>query len=121
MVTETSLGYLPMFLITTAMIFWVIAPVVFGPLPKFNLMKQDSTEFGKFINSSDGMKESDIDDVIKRGANGKVRSLYECGLADELETWSERPKKVLTLFVFVRIVVTCFFITVLPADFYDFS
>merc|ERR1712194_628779 len=51
LISQTSLGYLPMFLITTAMVFWLIAPVIFGPIPKMNLMQQDLRQFGAFINA----------------------------------------------------------------------
>merc|ERR1712194_33891 len=121
LISQTSLGYLPMFLITTAMVFWIISPVIFGPLPKMNLMQQDLRQFGAFINSKVGMGADEIPEVIKRGGNGKFRSLYECGLADELETWTLRPKKVLGCFVFTRLFVLYFIILALPGSFFDFT
>merc|ERR1719284_340981 len=109
-----------MVLVVISFTCWIITPIVFSPLPRWNLIMQDLREFNSFITGGAGSADGDIPDVIARGKRGTVRSLYECGLADELCTWSEHHFFMLSLSFAARAILGCYLLALLPAEMLDF-
>jgi hypothetical protein len=113
-------GKLPMVLVVLSFTAWVITPIIFSPFPRWNLIMQDLREFNSFITGGAGSAEGDIAEVVSRGKRGTVRSLYECGLADELSVWSEQHLLMLALCFVAKAVLGFYMLTVLPAAILDF-
>eukprot|EP00445_Apocalathium_hangoei_P014980 CAMPEP_0203882886 /NCGR_PEP_ID=MMETSP0359-20131031/27033_1 /ASSEMBLY_ACC=CAM_ASM_000338 /TAXON_ID=268821 /ORGANISM="Scrippsiella Hangoei, Strain SHTV-5" /LENGTH=2228 /DNA_ID=CAMNT_0050802995 /DNA_START=128 /DNA_END=6814 /DNA_ORIENTATION=+ len=113
-------GKLPMVLVLISIIAWIITPVLFSPFPRWNLIVQDIVEFNNFITSGAGSHEADIADVVSRGKKGTVRSLYETGLSEELNVWTEQHLLMLTLSFLVKLAAGCFMVVLLPAEILDF-
>merc|ERR1719284_1972666 len=84
---------------------WIVTPMVLSPLPRWNLILQDLHEFSE---------------VVVRGKKGTVRSLYECGLADELIVWGEHDLLMLLLCFSGKVAAGGFMLAVLPAEILDF-
>mmetsp|Transcript_38666 Transcript_38666/g.110298 ORF Transcript_38666/g.110298 Transcript_38666/m.110298 type:complete len:1371 (+) Transcript_38666:67-4179(+) len=120
LVVQTFQGKLPMILVVISYIAWIITPIVFSPFPRLSLLEQDLREFNSFINGRAGMDPADLPEVIERGKTGRVRTLYECGLADEISVWCEQPLPVLLLYVVLRLAVCGFLALSLPSVILDF-
>jgi len=119
-VQNKSEGKLPMVLVVVSMVAWVITPIVFSPFSRWNLIAQDAQDFNGFITSHAGTDEHEIPEVISRGKKGTVRSLYECGLAEELCVWSEGHFPMLIFNFVLRAVIAAYLITVCPAEILDY-
>jgi len=113
-------GKLPMVLVVLSFTAWVITPIIFSPYPRWNLIVQDLREFNGFITGGAGSADADIPEVVSRGKKGTVRSLYECGLSDELCVWSEQHLFMLALCFLAKAVLACYVLAVLPAAILDF-
>jgi len=113
-------GKLPMVLVVVSCIAWFTTPIIFSPFPRWNLIRQDLREFNSFITGGAGTTEREIAEVQSRGKKGTVRSLYECGLADEMSTWTESHVFVLFLVCCVKVAVGIFVMLLLPAEILDF-
>jgi len=113
-------GKLPMSLVVISFVAWVITPILFSPFPRWNLIRQDLREFSNFITGGAGTGGDEIKEVVERGKKGTVRSLFECGLADEMSTWTEAPLLTLLASWACRAIVTGLVITTLPAEILDF-
>jgi len=120
LVQSSFKGRLPMLLIALSFTAWLVTPIIFNPFPRWSLIKQDLQEFNVFINGRAGMDKLDLADVVDRGQKGKVRTLFEFGLADEINSWSEQPLFVLVLQVVVRCAVAALLGLALPAEIMDF-
>merc|ERR1719491_2482527 len=96
-------GKLPMVLVVISFVTWIIGPIVFSPLHRWGLIAQELQEFNNFIVGGAGTVEADIPEVLSRGKQGRVRSLYECGLAEELCVWSEQAFFTLVLGFFGKV------------------
>mmetsp|Transcript_170644 Transcript_170644/g.542079 ORF Transcript_170644/g.542079 Transcript_170644/m.542079 type:complete len:2208 (-) Transcript_170644:27-6650(-) len=113
-------GKLPMVLVVVSMIAWIITPVLFSPFPRWSLILQDLCEFNGFITSGAGSHDADIAEVVSRGKKGTVRSLYETGLAEELDVWSEQHLLMLGVMLVLKIAVGLLVVALLPAEILDF-
>jgi len=120
LVINTFQGKLPMMLIVVSFCAWFVTPVVFCPFPRWKLIKQDLVDFNGFINGRAGMAEEDIPEVVERGQKSKVRTLFECGLSDEIGLWSDHPVFVLILYMTVRILVSFTVALSLPSEITDY-
>merc|ERR1712051_549525 len=109
-----------MVLVVVSMTAWLITPVVFSPFSRWNLIVQDARKFNGFITGHAGAGDDEISDVISRGKKGTVRSLFECGLAEELCVWSEQHFFMLALSILVRVVGGVFLIITVPAEILDY-
>merc|ERR1711972_805785 len=112
-------GKLPMVLVCISILAWVITPIVFSPLPRWNLIAQDLRDFNAFITGRAGSAEEEIPEVISRGNRGAVRTLYECGLSEEISVWSEHHLFMLILCSLAKLVVAGCVALVLPAEILD--
>lgn len=117
---RASDGKLPMILVCLSAIAWIITPILFSPFPRWNLIGQDLREFNAFITGGAGSGESEIPEVVSRGKRGTVRTLYECGLAEELAVWSEQDLFMLMLCTLAKVAVGCYLVFALPAEILDF-
>jgi len=115
-----SEGKLPMTLVVISMIAWVVTPIAFSPFSRWKLIAQDATEFNGFITGHAGTDETEIPEVISRGKKGTARSLYECGLAEELTVWSEQHFLMLTMSCLIQAAIGVYLITVCPAEILDY-
>merc|ERR1719436_648372 len=113
-------GRLPMVLVVISIVAWLITPIIFSPLPRWSLIRQDLREFNSFIIGGAGTLETDIPEVIARGAKGTMRSLYECGLAEEMTTWVESPLPVLVSCLLAKAALGAYLLLILPAEVLDF-
>jgi len=113
-------GRLPMVLVVVSFTCWIITPIVFSPFPRWVLIVQDIKEFNTFITGHAGTADHEIAEVIARGKKGTVRSLYECGLAEELSVWSEQSCLMLVASFLVRLVVIAFVVALCPAGILDY-
>jgi len=113
-------GKLPMALVVVSMLAWIITPILFSPFPRWNLIGQDLREFNAFITGGAGSDESEIKEVMSRGKKGTVRTLYECGLAEELCIWSEQPLLMLIMCSLMKVCVALYLVLALPAEILDF-
>jgi len=113
-------GVLPMVLVMISIIAWIITPIVFSPLPRWALIGQDLREFNSFITGSAGTQDSELPEVVVRGRMGTVRTLYECGLADEIQQWSTQPFLKLFSDLLLRIVVGAYVAAAVPSEILDF-
>mmetsp|Transcript_124845 Transcript_124845/g.324298 ORF Transcript_124845/g.324298 Transcript_124845/m.324298 type:complete len:2327 (-) Transcript_124845:162-7142(-) len=109
-----------MVLVFMSFVAWVITPIVFSPLPRWNLLCQDLQDFAGFIGGREGTTEDEIPEVVSRGRRGVVRSLYECGLAQEILYWSEQPLFSLFLTLVVRVLLLAALAAIVPAEILDF-
>merc|ERR1712060_151449 len=112
-------GKLPMVLVCISVLAWVITPIVFSPLPRWNLIAQDLRDFNAFITGRAGSAEEEIPEVVSRGNRGAVRTLYECGLSEELSVWSEHHLFTLVLCSLAKAVVGGCLVFALPAEILD--
>lgn len=117
---QNAQGKLPMVLVVISFLAWLVTPILFSPLPRWNLIFQDLREFNGFITGGAGKDEADIPEVLSRGKKGTVRSLYECGLADELSSWSEHQLTMLTVRFLIRVAAAAFVLAIMPAEVLDF-
>jgi len=113
-------GKLPMVLVLVSMTAWFVTPVLFSPFPRWGLIFQDLCEFNNFITSGAGSHEADIKEVVSRGKKGTVRSLYETGLSEELNVWSEYHLLMLLLQFVFKVACGIAAIFLLPAGVLDF-
>jgi len=113
-------GRLPMVLVVVSFTCWVISPIIFSPFPRYSLILQDIKEFNNFITGHAGTADHEIPEVISRGKRGTVRSLYECGLAEELSVWSEQSCLVLAGGFLMRLVAMAMLVAVCPAGILDY-
>jgi len=120
LVSQTFQGVLPMVLVVISFVSWIVTPIIFSPFPRFSLLDQDIREFKGFINGRAGMNEDDIPEVTERGKTGRVRTLYECGLADEISVWGDQPVLVLMVYVLLRLAVCAFLAVSLPSEILDY-
>merc|ERR1712176_889388 len=113
-------GKLPMLLVVLAFASWLIAPMLFSTLPRWHLIRQDLRQFSGFITAGAGMQDSDAADLIARGKRAAVRSLYECGLSDELVSWIETPWLAKVFFFALKACAGACLMFALPAEILDF-
>mmetsp|Transcript_120019 Transcript_120019/g.301690 ORF Transcript_120019/g.301690 Transcript_120019/m.301690 type:complete len:376 (-) Transcript_120019:175-1302(-) len=113
-------GQLPMVLVLISIFAWLVTPIIFSPLQRWNLIRQDLREFNSFIISGAGMLETDLPEVVARGTRGTVRSLYECGLAEEINAWEACPLPVLVTCLLAKVALGAYLLLVLPAEVLDF-
>lgn len=119
-VQNGSEGKLPMVLVVVSFVAWVITPIIFSPFPRWYLIGQDLQEFNNFITGGAGSAEADIQEVVTRGKRGTCRTLYECGLAEELSVWSEQHFLFLSMSFVQQAALGIYVVTVLPANILDF-
>lgn len=115
-----SEGKLPMVLVVISCVAWMTAPIVFSPFQRWGLIGQDVQEFNNFIVSGAGTVEADIPEVLSRGKRSLVRSLYECGLAEELCTWSEQAFFTLFMGFLGQVVGGVYLAYALPSEILDY-
>mmetsp|Transcript_57963 Transcript_57963/g.180146 ORF Transcript_57963/g.180146 Transcript_57963/m.180146 type:complete len:1155 (+) Transcript_57963:268-3732(+) len=120
LVSQTFQGKLPMVLVVISFVSWITTPIIFSPFPRCSLLDQDIREFNGFINGRAGMGEDDVAEVIERGKSGRVRTLYECGLADEISVWGDQPVFVLMVYFLMRLAICAFLAVSLPSEILDF-
>jgi len=84
------------------------------------LIRQDLRQFSGFITAGAGTQDSDTTDLIARGKRCAVRSLYECGLSDEMISWTETPLFTITFFFAIKACVGAYLAFALPAEILDF-
>jgi len=113
-------GMLPMVLAIVSVVAWLVTPIVFSPLPRWALIGQDLREFNSFITGSAGTQDVDLPEVVNRGRLGTVRTLYECGLADEISAWSTQPLAKLAAGFLVKCVTGLYLTAALPSEILDF-
>lgn len=113
-------GKLPMFLVVISFTSWLVAPIFFSPLTRFDLVAQDARDFGNFIVGGVGIRETDLPEVLSRGKRSLVRNLYECGLAEELCVWSELPYSTLVMGFVLNAISSAFLLFALPAEVLDY-
>merc|ERR1712176_823049 len=77
-------------------------------------------DFNNFIVGCAGTMSADIPDVIRRGAGLTFRSLCECGLAQELSTWSDRPLFTLIYGLLGQLVGLVFLAYAIPSEILDY-
>lgn len=113
-------GKLPMVLVLISCVAWIITPIVFSPFPRWNLIRQDLREFSAFITGGAGTSEREIPEVQSRGRRSTVRSLYECGLAEEMAQWTESHVFMLLLTCIFKVAVAIFLLYLIPSEILDF-
>jgi len=113
-------GKLPMLLVVISFVSWLVAPVLFSTLPRWSLIRQDLRQFSGFITAGAGTQDSETSELIKRGKNCTVRSLYECGLSDEMISWLETPLFTIIFFFALKVCVGAYLAFALPAEILDF-
>jgi len=106
--------------VVISFVAWLLAPILFSPFPRWRLIRQDIHEFSRFITGGAGTEDLEINEVISRGKGGKVRSLYECGLADEMIFWTESPLFMTGIFFLVKLALGGYLVFALPAEILDF-
>ena len=117
---DANEGQLPMVLIVISFMCWISSPLWFSPYPKLSLMLQDMEDFVAFILGKSGQLESEIDDVRTRGAHSEFRNVFEMGLFQLMNWYSERTvSQEITALVF-HIAVEIYIMTILPASMLDF-
>jgi len=117
--SQSNIGQLPMFLCGFAFTCWLTAPIVFSPLPKGNLLRDDAREFGAYILNKSGMGE-ELHDAIERADKGKFKSLYEAGVTDEISIWAGRSWWVTASFVLGRLALCFWCLLVVPSIIFDY-
>jgi len=120
LVHQTFQGSLPMALVIITVISWLITPIIFSPFPRWPLIEQDIREFSAFINGKAGKEEDELAEVISRGQSGKVRTLWECGLAAEISRWTDSSMWLQLLEFVIRMASTAYLFLVVPAEILDF-
>jgi len=113
-------GKLPMLMVVLCCMAWLVSPILFSTLPRMNLIRQDLREFSRFIMGGAGTQDLETKEVISRGKKTTARSLYECGLSDELIAWTETPLFMIVLVFAFRVSVGVYFSFALPAEILDF-
>jgi len=117
---QTFQGRLPMFLVVVSFVSWVITPVIFSPFPRRSLIAQDLREFNGFINGRAGMSEKELQEVDERGRRSRVRTIFECGLADSISYWTDMPFLVLIFHLIQRLLICAVLVLALPSEIMDF-
>merc|ERR1719277_63438 len=117
---NVSDGKLPMVLVVVSFTTWLVAPIFFSPFQRWRIIGQDVQEFNNFIVGGAGTQEADLPEVLTRGKKSLVRSLYECGLAEELCIWSEQAPFTLVLSFFGQVVGLVYLCFALPSEILDF-
>eukprot|EP00931_Biecheleriopsis_adriatica_P075897 TRINITY_DN4966_c0_g1_i1.p1 TRINITY_DN4966_c0_g1~~TRINITY_DN4966_c0_g1_i1.p1 ORF type:complete len:2275 (-),score=375.89 TRINITY_DN4966_c0_g1_i1:31-6855(-) len=118
--SQTFQGRLPMFLVVTSFVAWVVTPIIFSPFPRVSLIEQDLREFNGFINGRAGMSEKELQEVVDRGRKGRVRTIFECGLADSISYWSDMPFSVLIFNLTRRLLMCVILALAMPSEIMDF-
>jgi len=98
----------------------MVAPIAFSPFQRCRLIGQDVQEFNNFIVGGAGTAEADLPEVLSRGKRSMVRSLYECGLAEELCVWSEQAFFTLVLSFLGQVAGLAYLWLALPSEILDF-
>jgi len=111
---------IPMVLVLMSTVSWVATPILFTPLPRWQLIGQDIREFNSFITGGAGTEDVELPDVVKRGRTGTVRTLYECGLADEISFWDNQLLFVLMLLLVAKALFGFLMVVALPSEILDF-
>lgn len=109
-----------MLLVVISFVAWLITPMLFSPFPRWRLVRQDLREFSRFVTGGAGTEDLDTGEVVSRGKRGTVRSLYECGLSDEMIVWTESPLFMMILFFVLKVAVGGYLALALPAGILDF-
>lgn len=117
---QSCQGRLPLVLIVISFTAWLITPIVFSPLPRLSLIREDMHDFVGFINGRAGMDAEELSEVVERGRKNTVRTMFECGLSHEIATWTDRPLFVVFNGVVWSLVKLLFLALVLPAVIWDF-
>lgn len=120
MAKDFSGGHLPMILVVLSFICWLSSPLWFSPYPRPSLIIQDMQDFAMFILGKSGMNEQDIDDVLERQVKNEFRNVYEMGLADQLNTWSQRTCFTTVLSLALRVLCIVYANFILPASVLDY-
>mmetsp|Transcript_1645 Transcript_1645/g.4577 ORF Transcript_1645/g.4577 Transcript_1645/m.4577 type:complete len:2143 (-) Transcript_1645:437-6865(-) len=117
---QNAQGRLPMVLVVISFLAWILTPILFSPFPRWSLIFQDLKEFNGFITGGAGKREAELPEVLARGKKGTVRSLYECGLSDELSVWSEHHFMMLFACIVCKFALAAFMLAIMPAGILDF-
>jgi len=120
LVHQTFQGALPMVLVVISFSSWLVTPIIFSPFPRWPLIEQDIREFSAFLNGTAGKEEEELPEVVKRGSSGKVRTLWECGLANEISTFLDSTLWLCVMTVVLRVIGVCFMMLIIPAEILDF-
>ena len=113
-------GKLPLMLVVISTIAWVATPILFSPFPRWKLIAQDMHDFNGFITGGAGAEDDTLPEVVRRGKNGTVRTLYECGLADELRMWGEQPLFMLSILFIAKALMGLLLVAAIPSEVMDF-
>jgi len=120
LVKQTFQGALPMVLVVISFISWFVTPVIFSPFPRWPLIEQDIREFSAFINGKAGKEEDELAEVVKRGQTGKVRTLWECGLSFEINSWAEASLWLCITALIVKGLCVIYMLFLVPSEILDF-
>lgn len=118
---ESGRGKLPMFLVAITIVVWFVTPIIFSPLPRWDLMKQDFRDFSSWISERTGMQETDLPEVMKRAQKGEYSSLYECTLSYDVSVWTDSSWFAVLAYTFWKVVGLLFVLVMVPAGTLDFA